>query len=148
MARTVYSDDDDLVAIRANILSLGVPDWDSMHEEAFAIINRQLNRRWYKSAAEERGIDWRVTQFDPDLLLIDEISRASCYKTLELIYLFLMNDAPESDGFERLMKIFRDRYNEEFVTIMANGLSYDWSGDDTHAEDEMFVRIPRRLVRV
>lgn len=148
MARTTYSTDADIVEIRANILSLGVDDWTFKHEEAFAIINRTLNKRWYKGAADELGYDWRVTLFDPDLLHLDEVVRLACYKTLELAYLYLMNDAPEPDGFERQMRIFRDFYNEELKIIMSTGLSYDWDADDDIEGDELYLRLPRRLTRV
>lgn len=148
MAITAYSNDNDILEIRANILKLGVDDWTSKHQEAFGLINRVLNKRWYEQAASEQGLDWREILFDPEKVNIEEVKRLSCYKTLELVYLYLMNDSPNPDGFERQVKIFRDLYNEEFQIIIGVGLSYDWDADQISDIEEKFIRFPRRLRRV
>jgi hypothetical protein len=146
--RIAYSNDNDILEIRANILSLGVDNWTFKHQEAFSIINRVLSKRWYETVAAENGLDWRVTSFDPDKMHIEDVRRLACYKTLELAYLYLMNDAPEPDGFERQMKIFRELYNEELSIITAAGLTYDWDADLVVDPEEKFIRVPRRLSRV
>jgi len=148
MAITAYSNDSDIIEIRANILNLGADNWTSKHQEAFGIINRVLNKRWYEQAAAEFGFDWREIPFDPERIVVDEVKRLSCYKTLELIYLYLMNDSPNPDGFERQVKIFRDLYNEEFQIIIGVGISYDWDADQVSDFEEKYLRVPRRLKRV
>lgn len=146
--RTVYSHDNDILEIRANILSLGIDNWTFKHQEAFTIINRSLAKNWYQVVAEGFTIDWNRIPFDPDRVLIDDVKRLSCYKTLELAYLYLMNDAPEPDGFERQRKIFRDLYNEELAITTASGITYDWDQDLLHDPEEKNIRVPRRLTRV
>ena len=107
MAIEFYSTDDDLVMIRPNILELGISCWEDQHKEAFKVINRILIGRWYKQMALEYGVDWRETEFDPELVDKDQLVRLSCYKTLEFAYLYLMKDSPEPDGFEREMTMFQ-----------------------------------------
>jgi hypothetical protein len=148
--RTFYSEDADILAIRPDIVELGgssFTTWEDKHVAAFAEINRKLVRRWYRGAAEEYGVDWRVTVFNPDLVLLEDVVTLSCYKALELIYLFLMNNTPEPDGFERQMILFRDRYNEELKEVLSAGISYDWGEDDTHESTDLYIQTPRRLTR-
>lgn len=146
---TKYSVDADLVKIRPNILDLGVTEWAEKHEKAFAIINRALIAKWYRTTAYNMGIeDWRATPFDPNLVDADQINLLSCYKTLELIYLHLMKDAPEPDGFERQMELFGKLYNAELKEVLGLGLNYDWNKDDTiDPAGETYVSSQRRLVR-
>jgi len=147
MAVTEYSTDDDLVKIRPNILTLGVSDWEEQHREAFSIINRVLISRWYREVAEDNDVDWRTTEFDPELVDVDQLLRLSCYKTLELIYMYLMKDSPEADGFERQMELFATKYNNELSELLALGINYDWDDDDSFASDEKYQPRQRRLVR-
>jgi hypothetical protein len=148
MAVTVYSTDDDIVKIRPNILSLGVSDWEEHHQKAFTTINRTLISRWYRGVAEEYDVDWRETEFDPEKVDTDQLLDLACYKTLEYCYMHLMKDAPDPDGFERLMEKFRKLYNEELREILALGINYDWDEDDTIASSEKYQPSQRRLVRV
>jgi len=147
MAITVYSVDADLVEVRPNILQLGVDDWTFKHKEAFSAINRVVEVRWYKEAALEYSLDWRDNAFSPDLVEEGYFKDLSVNKTLELAYLYLMN-AGESDPFERQMRIFRDRYNEELKILLATGINYDWDGSGVVVDTERYHHVPRRLTRV
>lgn len=147
MAVTYYSTDDDLVKIRPNILDLGIGDWEEQHMEAFEIINRVLISRWYKIIAGEHGVDWWLTEFDPDLVDSSQLLRLSCYKTLELIYTYLMKDGPDPDGFERNSKNFGKKYNEELKEVLSIGITYDWDADDEFDTEEKYEPAPRRIYR-
>lgn len=148
MATTAYSNDNDLVKIRPNILDLGVSDWGFQHKEAFSIINRILTGKWYIQAATDQGVDWRAVDFDPDKIEAGMLVRASCYKTLEMAYLYLMKDAPEPDGFEREMKLFTQLFNTEMNQLLGLGINYDWDESGDIDESEKYQRSTRRLVRV
>jgi len=147
MAIEFYSTDDDLVMIRPNILELGISCWEDQHKEAFKVINRILIGRWYKQMALEYGVDWRETEFDPELVDKDQLVRLSCYKTLEFAYLYLMKDSPEPDGFEREMELFRKRFADELQSVLAEGVTYDWNKDDSISSDERYAISGRRLLR-
>lgn len=142
-----YCADADMAAIRPDILSLGVSDWDAEREEAYAQINRIITLRWYREAAKTMGYDPNVTAFNPEQIANSCLKRLETYKALELAYLKLMKGGPEEDGFERQMEIFRKRYNDELKLLFDLGIDYDWSGNDIVDDDEKYIRAPRRLKR-
>lgn len=137
-----YSTDADLLKIRPDILSFGVASWTDQHTEAKRQIDRLIESRWYLEAASDYGVDPETTPFDSDLVSAAQMVRPASYKALELIYEYLMNNTPEPDGFFRLMTHFKTRFDEEFNTIMAIGLEYDWDSSD--AIDESERNIPKR----
>lgn len=147
MATTYYSNDDDLRKIRPNITSLGVGSWEDQHLEAFAIINRTLIARWYKTTAAGYGVDWTLTEFSADQVDTDQLKKLSCYKTLEIAYEYLMKDTPESDGFDRQRKLYAKKYSQELRELFEVGINYDWDANDTIGSDEKYTSTPRRIYR-
>jgi hypothetical protein len=135
--------------IRPKIMELGVDGWDDQIAEADAIIDRALETRWYRQAAEEYGIDFRETPFARTNLLsiAGECTRLGSYKALQLAYIHLMKDSPEADAFERQAKTFAKLYAEELSEVLATGLSYDWDESGTLADSEKSMPVKRRLVR-
>jgi len=142
-----YCTDSDLVKYRPNILNLGVNDWSTQREEAYSVINRVISTRWYRKVAPEMGYDPNTTLFDPTQIREGTLTRLEAFKALELVYMYEMKDSPEADGFERNMKTFRDRYNEELELVLSTGIDYDWSDSGSFDDDEVYLRAPRRLVR-
>jgi len=142
-----YCADSDLSKYRPNILALGVNDWTAQREEAYALINRVVSTRWYRKVAPDMGYDPNITTFNPLLIREGTLTRLESFKALELAYMYLMKDSPEADGFERNVKLFRDRYNEELELVLAQGIDYDWSDSGTFEDDEVYLRTTRRLVR-
>jgi hypothetical protein len=147
MAITSYATDEDLLKIRPDILDLGVSDWDDQHKRAFQKINRDIEVRWYRPTCADLGIDWRVTEFDPDELQSGQLNTLACYKALELVYMFLMKNTENPDGFERQMKLFSSEYEKELQSIISFGLSYDWDDSGAVEDDEEHLYQPRRLYR-
>lgn len=142
-----YCSDINLLEYRPNILSLGVSDWQSQRENAYTIINRHLEAKWYRQAAGELNVDYLEVTFDPDLIEEGSLTRLECYKALELIYMYLKKDAQQADGFSRLEEEFRQRYNEELTTLLAVGINYDWDSSGVISSDEKYITSPRRLHR-
>jgi len=144
-----YCTEDDLVLIRPDVLNLGVSDWSDQIAEAGLVIDRIIEVEWYRPIAEENSIDWRTTPFDRDLLLTadTQLTRLGCYKTLELIFLYLMKHNAE-DVYDKERKLFRDMYTEELNDVMKAGLDYDWDESGAITSDESIVPMVRRLVRV
>lgn len=140
-----YCTDIDLLTYRPNILSLGVEDWENQREYAYEIINRVIESRWYRQAAEELNVDYLEVVFNPELVEEGYLTRLECFKALELIYMYLKKDSQESDGFARLEKEFRNRYNEELDIILAMGITYDWDQSGAISYDERFITSPRRI---
>ena len=139
-----YSTDADLVKVQQNILDLGVSNWNDQHDESALIIDRDVTIAWYQSAASAIGIS---DGFNSDLVIPDDqFLRLSVYKTLELAYLFLMQDA-EEDPFRIKMKLFAGKYDVEFNKVIDDGISYDWNQDGSGDELTNTVVNSRRLVR-
>jgi len=141
-----YSTDADLQEIRSGIDQYG-SDWTDYHTEAKAAIDRVLEVQWYRPAAAERGIDWESTLFDADNLDADQLKNLSAYKTLELVYRFLMKDTQEPDGFKAQMLFFRGEYDRELETLLTLGINYDWDEDGSIDSSETFSPLRRRIRR-
>jgi len=145
----VYSTDDDLVAIRSNILLLGVDDWEQKHIDAKIYIDKIIESQWYRTTALDNGIDYLETVFNADLLSDSgsQLKLLSCYKTLELIYVDLMKDTQEEDGFERHSKFFGKLFDKELKNVLSIGLDYDWNLSGSISSDERQQPKKRRLRR-
>lgn len=119
-------------------------------DESEDIILRTVESRWYRNLASSYGLDWRSTPFNSDLMLNadTQLKRAAVYKSLELIYLFLMKESPEPDAFERQVKLFAGRYKDEIGDVLTAGIDYDWDEDDEIAAGENILPRIRRLHRV
>lgn len=145
-----YCTDEDLVKIRPRILDLGVTNWDDQIEEADSIINRVLEVRWYRQACREYNLDYREYPYDADLMLNaeDQLTRLGCYKTLQLIYLYLAKDSPEADAFERNAASFQKLYTTELADVLAQGIDYDWDSSGGISTTEKRMPSMRRLKRV
>ena len=144
-----YSEDSDLIEIRPDILDLGVSGWDAKHNEAQLIIDRAIDRKWYRSIALDNNVDYRDVPYDGDTLSDGgvQLLRLSCYKTLELIYLFVQKNTEKGDGFERQRKIFKDLYTEEFNDVINSGIDYDWDRSGEVSIDEKMQTKKRRARR-
>jgi len=57
----------------------------------------------------------------------------------------IMKEMSEADGFERFMKLYAKRYENELTRLLALGLHYDWDLDETVDQDEKFAQSYRRL---
>lgn len=147
-----YSTDADISAIRPDILDLGVASWEAQHTEAKALIDRVIEFRWYRNAAEEVDLDWRVTPFDPDMLKSVEVQlkRLASFKVLELSYEFLMQASAEDTAFSKLRDLYAKKYKEELADVLGAGLDYDWSevSDDLTLVEEVATPTVRRLKRM
>lgn len=144
-----YCLESDLVLIRPDILNLGIDEWSEQITEAGKIIDRAIDVQWYRRNAEDYYVDWRSNPFDRDRLsnVAGQLTRTGCYKTLELIYLYLMKHRID-DAFAKERDLFAKLYKDEIAEVMASGIDYDWDNDDDEDADETFITRTRRLKRV
>jgi hypothetical protein len=147
---TSYHDHEDLVKVRPDIMNYGVEDFSDQMEESEDIVERVIETQWYRNVALNYDIDWRSTPFDSTLLLTatTQLRRVCVYKSLELIYLFLMKESKEPDAFERQCGTFKKLYQEEMSEVLRSGLDYDWDETGSLASDERLQPSVRRLYRV
>ena len=148
MAVRTYATDEDMMKLRPKILSHGVEDWNDQHVEAADIIEREIENKWYRDRAIERGKDPDSSTFNPNLLDGSQVKRAAVYKALELAYLFLMSDTTEPGAFEREMLLFRDLFEDELRRVLVTGLGYDWDASGGITASERRERRYRRLRRM
>jgi hypothetical protein len=141
-----YCTDEDMAAVRGNIMGLGVSDWETERTEAYDHINKLILVRWYRPTAIGLGLDPDTTPFDPTKVDEDQIKRCATFKSLELAYMTLMKEGEDADGFERFMDKFANEFIKAFDLEMALGLKYDWD-DDGETSDEYYKTAPRRLAR-
>lgn len=140
-----YSKDSDLVKVQKDILTLSENGtWLDQAKEAEVLINRDLNASWFKAAANVQNSN---ADFDPDLIEpIEQLTRLSVFKTLELAYLLIIQDALE-DPFREKMKLFAAKYKEELNFLISEGITYDWDDDGTEDVTESNYLNARLLVR-
>ena len=81
---TTYCTDDDMAAVRSNILNLGVTTWEEQRTEADLYINKLILVRWYRPAAISLGLDPDITEFDPTKLDTDQLKRPAVFKSLSI----------------------------------------------------------------
>lgn len=143
-----YCTSDDLISYRPSICGLGIPDWTTVIAEGDSIIDRAIERQWYRSQCREYGLDYRNTPFNAALLLtVIQVKRTSIFKALELAYLYLMKDTEKPDAFERQMELFKVLYKDELKETLATGLDYDWDESGDLAYTEKLAPKIRRLHR-
>lgn len=140
MATTPYSDDNDLIVKRSNILEYlptGTSDWSAKHVESADIINQDLEIEWFRRlVADSSEFNSLEIEFDPDKILNPErLVTLSVFKTLELIYEFLAKDIVDCP-FAKERDYYAKRYREEFQRISNLGLDYDFNSDGTISEAE------------
>lgn len=140
-----YSVDADLVKVQNNILELGFSDWSDQHIESESVINRAIRVDWFNGLAIENGY---TSSFDESLLLTPEqLNRSSVYKTLELIYLFLISNS-DGEDYKEKYELFKNLYEIEIESAFKSGLDYDWDGSGSIESNEQYLTTsPRRLIR-
>lgn len=145
-----YCDDDDLSSYRPNIMDYGVPTWSAQRLKATKIVNRDIEAEWYRKASKERSVDFKVTGFQPGLMLAryEQLEDLTCYKAFELIYEYLSKDV-DGDVFRTLADRYHKSYEKELKRVILTGIDYDWDasgGIDSTEKYEMVA--PRTLRRV
>jgi hypothetical protein len=140
-----YTLDIDLELYQADILKRKIPSLLNQHTEGTDITNRDIATKWYAGLKDKFDV---TAAFDPaKILQTSQVKRLAIYKTLELTYLYLGKGSKDA-SFEIKMEEYRDRYNDEFASIMSSGLSYDWDGSGDIGQMESQVkRSHRRITR-
>jgi len=133
----------DLQAKHNAILSYGPTDWSDKIFAASAIVERDIDLRWYrKNFSRDVDGDFDMSRVDdPD----NRIRDIMVYKTLTDIFEYLTKGP---DNFLELYGLFRERYLAEIKTLLETGLDYDTDASGVVEEIESAARRgPRKLVR-
>lgn len=144
-----YCTKDDLESIRPGITTeYDITYVDECIEKAGEKLDRAIESRWYRPAAEGLGIDWKETQFNRDNLANNgsQLTDAATYKALSLIC-FKMAKIGDEDSYAKESKRFESEYESELKEVLLFGVLYDWDDDDTIDDEEIGIRPVRRLER-
>lgn len=145
-----YSTDADLQEYEPDILNLGIPEFQDLHEKSYDDINRLIEIDWWPRASYRQYDITRGTyaNIDVTLLVDNQWKRAAVYHVLAYyIYPRLSTFTPEGDVYMEKMQYYKDKFKEEFNLCLKQGVQYDYNNDSTIEESEKLPVHFNRLVR-
>ena len=148
------STDDNLIEYQADILDYGIDDFESYHAKAREDILRKLRAEWWVRSRNMTNFDISRSlpslEMDADRLTESQFTRCACYRVLSeyaLPQLTKWNASGDEDKFQVMMMHYRKKYEEEFNSILQDGVEYDFNNDDTVSQSEKQPFHTRRLIR-
>lgn len=145
-----YATDTDLQEYEPDILNLGIPEFQDLHEKSYDDINRLIEIEWWPRASYRQYDITRGTyaNINFDLLVDSQWKRAAVYHVLShYIYPRLSTFSPEGDIYREKMEYYRAKFKEEFDLCLKQGVQYDYNADSTIEESEKVPVHFNRLVR-
>ena len=146
------STDSDLMVYQPEILQYGIDEFAGEHAKAEADILRKVRDEWWPKAPYTGLADSPNTgnEMDASKLTESQFTRCAVYRVLSeyaLPQLTKWNAEGDEDKFQVMMKHYKKKYNEEFESILRDGVEYDFDGDGTVEVGEEQPFHTRRLVR-
>lgn len=148
------STDDNLIEYQADILEYGIDDFDAYHAKAREDILRRLRDEWWVRSRNMTNFDISRSlpslEMDEDRLTESQFTRCAVYRVLSeyaLPQLTKWNASGDEDKFQIMMMHYRKKYDEEFNSVLRDGVEYDFNNDDTVSQTEKQPFHTRRLVR-
>ena len=148
------STDDNLIEYQADILEYGIDDFESYHAKAREDILRRLRDEWWVRSRNMTNFDISRSlpslEMDADRLTESQFTRCAVYRVLSeyvLPQLTKWNASGDEDKFQVMMMHYRKKYDEEFNSVLRDGVEYDFNNDDTVSQTEKQPFHTRRLVR-
>ena len=147
----------DLQGIQPDILGYGITDFGTQLQYAENDVLRQIRAEWwerYRHTVRFKDIT-KVTSVEmTDTKLTDaQWKRAVVYRALaEYIFPQLTkwkdgNSGDGKDSFQVQIDFYRDRFNEEFQSVLKDGVEYDEDGGGSVSNSEKESIHTLRLVR-
>jgi hypothetical protein len=130
------STDANLIEYLPEILNYGIDDFKGEHAKAKADILRRLRTEWW-SKTSYTGIGDNSTEMDSTKLTESQFTKCATYLVLAdyaLPQLTKWNAEGEEDRFQVMMNHYQKKYEEEFNSILYDGVEYD-SNDDGVVKD-------------
>lgn len=135
-----FSQDTDLVAIIPDILDLGIFTFGNEHAKAEADIKREIRNRWWPRTGFKG-------EMDDSLLTDSQWTRSNAYLVLWKYALPQLTNWVQGDRFREMIPFYRDLYNQEFESVLKDGVEYDFNEDGIIQETEKDLTFTGRLVR-
>ena len=135
-----YSTDSDLTDFIPDILDLGIEAFYDEHEKAQTDIHRALRNKWWPKTGYKN-------ELDTSKLTASQFRDLSAYLVLWKYALPKLTNWTQGDRFMEMMDFYKARYNEEWETILSDGVEYDADDDGTVQNDEKRALYAGRLAR-
>ena len=148
------STDADLIKYQPDILTFGIDEFTDEHAKARDDILRRLRDEWWVRSRNVTNYD--ISRSLPSLEMDDarltesQFERCAVYRVLSeyaLPQLTKWNNEGSEDRFQVMMMHYRKKYDEEFNSILRDGVLYDFDGDGTVEETEKQPFHTRRIIR-
>ena len=148
------STDADLIKYQPDILTFGIDEFTDEHAKARDDILRRLRDEWWVRSRNVTNYD--ISRSLPSLEMDDarltesQFERCAVYRVLSeyaLPQLTKWNNEGSEDRFQVMMMHYRKKYNEEFNSILRDGVLYDFDNDGTVEATEKQPFQTRRIIR-
>jgi len=148
------STDADLIKYQPDILTFGIDEFTDEHAKARDDILRKLRDEWWVRSRNVTNYDISRSlpslEMDDSKLTESQFERCAVYRFLSeyaLPQLTKWNNEGSEDRFQVMMMHYRKRYDEEFNSILRDGVLYDFDGDGTVEQTEKQPFHTRRIIR-
>ena len=145
------STDSDLMVYQPEILQYGIDEFTGEHAKAKADILRRVRDEWWSRAKHSyTNTTNNINDMDETKLTESQFTRCAVYRVLSeyaLPQLTKWNAEGDEDKFQVMMAHYKKKYEEEFNSILRDGVEYDFDGDGTVEVGEKQPMHTRRLVR-
>jgi uncharacterized Rmd1/YagE family protein len=148
------STDADLIKYQPDILTFGIDEFTDEHAKARDDILRKLRDEWWVRSRNVTNYDISRSlpslEMDDSKLTESQFERCAVYRVLSeyaLPQLTKWNNEGSEDRFQVMMMHYRKRYDEEFNSILRDGVLYDFDGDGTVEQTEKQPFHTRRIIR-
>ena len=148
------STDADLIKYQPDILTFGIDEFTDEHAKARDDILRRLRDEWWVRSRNVTNYD--ISRSLPSLEMDDarltesQFERCAVYRVLSeyaLPQLTKWNNEGSEDRFQVMMMHYRKKYDEEFNSILRDGVLYDFDNDGTVEATEKQPFNTRRIIR-
>ena len=148
------STDADLIKYQPDILTFGIDEFTDEHAKARDDILRKLRDEWWVRSRNVTNYDISRSlpslEMDDSKLTESQFERCAVYRVLSeyaLPQLTKWNNEGSEDRLQVMMMHYRKRYDEEFNSILRDGVLYDFDGDGTVEQTEKQPFHTRRIIR-
>jgi len=148
------STDADLIKYQPDILTFGIDEFTDEHAKARDDILRKLRDEWWVRSRNVTNYDISRSlpslEMDDSKLTESQFERCAVYRVLSeyaLPQLTKWNNEGSEDRFQVMMMHYRKRYDEEFNSILRDGVLYDFDNDGTVEQTENQPFHTRRIIR-
>ena len=146
-----YATNSDLLDYVPTIFEHGVEDFTSELSQATADVQREIETDWFNPRfSNDYDLFGRSTQVKMDVTKLQSAQwkRSTIYRALYAYILPRLSPfLPDGDAFQTQISFYKSRYNEEIKAEIEVGVEYDYNGDDTITDDEIYRVRQDRLYR-